>query len=608
MAVNKKKSIRLKNRTKYFNPDLSRTHVTFASPYSYQSRKIKIEGYETRLYWQYRYCEAHDGQTFFYTLTYNDAAMPKYAGINCFDYEDLRDLLTGGFRKYLLRHYGTSFRYFIGAELGDGKGERGLHNNPHYHVLFFLEPANNERYPYERISPEDFRHLVRKYWQGFDEDTDGYRDYNTAKYGIAREGENCGLVTDYRACCYCAKYVTKDVKLKKAEHKVEKYSRFRHMKSYKFTSKSYEDFFDEFIQSNYSIPADFSGKEYLYKWHELVRHLLGDKAFEFEDSIGIEPIEASKACDTMMIIKKLHLYEDYCKFCRAKVDVQVHDDLVTYRNRYCNKCRISQQVGDYALKFITDYMNPTVQIPSKKGFKNRPLPMYLYRKLYTDVISTDEVTRRGTIKHHSPIRVLNDLGVAYKVCRLDEQIKKKAEAAENDFNTLINDERLFERMRESDINIDVYQHYNDFQRMTNRLIENNSLKDIFKRYAEYKLIYEDRFLPVPCMGHFDDSDFPAIDIYDDYSRFIRPSIFTTTRSDLRLDTFLESDCPGYIPYSQHPYFLRYIGIFHILDMCADYWFIKGDDKAQKEAEDIAAVKRFHDREKLKEFYANFISH
>ena len=308
-----------------------------------------------------------------------------------------------------------------------------------------------------------------------------------------------------------------------------------------------------------------------------------------------------------MIIKKHHLYEDYCKFCRAKVDVQVHDDLVTYRNRYCNKCRISQQVGDYALKFITDYMNPMVQIPSKKGFKNRPLPMYLYRKLYTEVVSTDEVTRRGTIKHHSPVRVLNDLGVEYKVYRLDEQIKKKAEAAENDFNTLIYNEQLFERMRESDINIDVFQHYNDFQRMTNRLIENNKLKDIFKRYAEYKLIYEDRFLPVPCMGHFDDSDFPAINIYDDYRRFIRPSIFTTTRSDLRLDAFLESDCSGYIPYSQHPYFLRYIGIFRVLDMCADYWFIQDDDKAQKEAEDIAAVKRFHDKQKLKEFYANFIN-
>lgn len=152
MKVNEKKSIRLKNNTKHFNPHICRTHNRFASPVSYQSRSIKIEGYETRLYWQYRYCDEHSGQTFFYTLTYNDNAIPTYMGQNCFDYEDLRDLLTGGFRKYLLRHYGTTFKYFIGAELGDGKGERGMHNNPHYHVLFFLEPADNPRYPYEKIS------------------------------------------------------------------------------------------------------------------------------------------------------------------------------------------------------------------------------------------------------------------------------------------------------------------------------------------------------------------------------------------------------------------------------------------------------------------------
>ena len=95
----------MKNRTKYFSPDISKTHVQFSSANSYQSRQIKIEGYETRLYWQFKYCEDHDGQVFFYTLTYCDNAMPKHYGINCFDYEDLRFLFTGGFNKQLLRKY-----------------------------------------------------------------------------------------------------------------------------------------------------------------------------------------------------------------------------------------------------------------------------------------------------------------------------------------------------------------------------------------------------------------------------------------------------------------------------------------------------------------------
>lgn len=182
--------------------------------------------------------------------------MPKKYGFNCFDYEDLRDLLTGGFRKYLLRHYGTTFKYFIGAELGDGKGSRGMHNNPHYHVLFFLESANNPKYPYKVISPTDFRHLVRNYWQGFDEATDGYRDYNEAKYGIAREGENDGLVTDFRACAYVSKYVCKDAKLKRNESKVESQIKMREMKKFKFTEESYKLYFQSHIYEMFNFPLD----------------------------------------------------------------------------------------------------------------------------------------------------------------------------------------------------------------------------------------------------------------------------------------------------------------------------------------------------------------
>ena len=251
MLVNPRKPIRLKNPSKYWNRETCKTHVTFSSPNSYQAFKIKQEGYETRLYWQFRYCEDHNGQTFYYTLTYNDKACPKYLGINCFDYEDLRDLLTGGFRKILLRQFGTKFKYFIGAELGDGKGERGLHNNPHYHILFFLEDAKDERFPYHPVSPYYFRHLVRKYWQGFDEDVTGFQDYRTAKYGIAREGDNVGKVTNFRACVYCAKYVTKDAGLKLKECDVERLTRLRLRTELKSSDDFHKYYFDKVIMPFY---------------------------------------------------------------------------------------------------------------------------------------------------------------------------------------------------------------------------------------------------------------------------------------------------------------------------------------------------------------------
>lgn len=599
MTVNVKKPIRIKNNTKYFNPCTSKSRVTFSSPDSYQQRRIKIEGYETRLYWQFRYCEEHDGQTFFYTLTYNDEHLPKMYGLNCFDYEDLRDLLTGGFRKQLLRKYGTTFKYFIGAELGDGKGTRGMHNNPHYHILFFLEDAKNERFPYVKITPDEFRHLVRLYWQGFDEDTDGMQDYRTAKYGIAREGENVGKVTDFRAVSYCAKYVCKDAYLKRGESIVEKKVRFLTKKSYKRSMKSFEDFFDEWIVPNYNIPLNPKCTEWAYDNEELVKRFIPN-FFDFEDELGIpHDTFGFKSSFTMQfILLNPSLWEKYYKFVRDKVDEKVHLALNEYRNRYCNKCRISHGVGDYALEHIGDDLNPTFQVPSKKGFKNRPISMYYYRKLYTKVI----IDKVG-----SPIRVLNDLGIQYKLSKLDEQIKKKAEQARNNLGIILGDRNLFEKMRESDINTEVRYHFDNFLKRWTYLLEenNNDLENILQRYGEYKTVYEDRFFPFECDGHGVGSGFPDINITEDYARFLVPSIYSVRRSDLRLSALLESDTPNYMPYKEHPYFLRYIGIFNVFDMCADYFFVQGDDKAQREAEDIAATKRFHDREKVKEFYEKF---
>ena len=228
MSLNKKKPVTFLNKTHYFDPTTTRVKNTFVSPASYKSRQTKIEGYETRLYWQYRYCQDHGGQAFFYTLTYNDENVPKYFGKNVFDYEDLRWLLHGGFYQKLVRKYGTELKYFVGAELGDGKGSRGLHNNPHYHVIFFLQPYENHESQYIPISPKEFRFLVRQYWQGFDQDVDGYQDFrNSCKFGIATEGDNFGLITDYRACMYCAKYVTKDVKLVKMERDILRYFTYK---------------------------------------------------------------------------------------------------------------------------------------------------------------------------------------------------------------------------------------------------------------------------------------------------------------------------------------------------------------------------------------------
>lgn len=265
-----------------------------------------------------------------------------------------------------------------------------------------------------------------------------------------------------------------------------------------------------------------------------------------------------------------------------------------YRNRYCNKCRISQGVGDYALTYM-DKLNPTIKIPSKKGFKCRPIGMYYYRKLFMDVVK-DKRTGMN-------IYVLNEDGIKYKLNRLPKLIEKMAAKASANYDLLNAD--LFEKMRESDVNVDVSFHYDDFLRKMDELLLNDDLKTIFKKYAEYKLVYEDRFFPFVYIGSGDERAFPNIDVLGDYERFLFPSFYSVPRNDLRLECFLENPPENYMAYYEHPYFLRYISVFAVFDLLTDYFFIQGDDKKQADAEKVAETKRFHSREQLKSFYSQF---
>lgn len=598
MIVNPKKNITLKNRTLYFSPDKDKTKVSFASPCSYKFRQSKIEGYESRLYWQFKYCQDFDGQVFYYTLTYNNKSIPRYYGTYCFDYEHLRDLLTGGFRKILLRKYGTIFKYFIGAELGDGKGKRGLHNNPHYHILFFLESAKNDKYSYSKITPEEFRHYVRLYWQGFDEDLTGFRSYKTAKYGSVKEGLYCGLVKDFRACMYCAKYVCKDAGLVMHEEKVERYLRFKYRKELLDDDRLFADFFHTVLFDKWNTPLNSSKTEWLLSDEDLILNLLP------ADFSGAKYVFGYIPLSDLVLHKfvswycaKYHDWKSFNDFVDDRLKIKVDEGLNEWRNRFCNKCRISHGVGDYALKFV-DKLNPCVSVPSKNGFKNRSIGLYYYRKLYYDVvrpIKKSQVNEKPCA--YSPVRILNDDGIRFKVHQLNSSVDKLVSKVSSYFQLLLDDEQLFNLMKASDVNTEVFCSFDSLKKYGSSISQS-----VFYCYAYYKLVYENRFFKVPSSGIDGVSDFPAINPISDYRRFLVSSYHFVDRNELMLDSFLESNCDGYIPYISHPYFLRYYRLFSVFDLCSDYFFIQNDNESQRKAEEIAKTKRFHNQLKLKEYY------
>ena len=567
MLRNPKKSIHIRNRTNYFDPSCCRTNIVVSSPFSYNFRQQKIEGYETRLYYQFLWCRDNNGQTFFYTLTYNDKSIPKYYGTNCFDYEDLRDLLTGGLRKILLRKYGTRFKYFIGAELGDGKGSRGFHNNPHYHILFFLEPANDPRYPYKKISPLEFRHLIRNYWQGFDESTDGWKSYGQAKYGIAREGDNYGLVSDFRACMYVAKYVSKDSALKAKENSIRSNLWKRLDERFKNDNTFWSDFFKH-LREQFPDSLELSDHDFILSRFP--------SSPAIPESIGYKPY-----CD--MFLSRFHLWDLLLKYKVQTYEPYIQEEILLYRNRYCNKARISQGTGLYALEFIKNPEDPRIPIPSKNGFKNRPLCLYYYRKLFCDVVKDPNTGNN--------IYILNAKGQEFKLSRLSYSLNRLSQQAQNNLELLRDCPTLFDLILKSDVNDSFKMKYPIFS----KTLAEVDLSIVSKRYAEYKFIYSGRYYLIS-----DSSSIP--DAFQDYKRFLVPTYSPESYDPEGLNSFLNSHS-DYRSYDQHPYFSPYRRLFALLDLCADYLFVQEDNRNQKKAEEIQEVKRFHTVNELSVRYA-----
>lgn len=566
MKTNEKKPITVKNNTHYFVPTKTKVQNTFINPRTFYARQNKIEGYENRLYWEWVRTNKLDGQTFFYTLTYNNANIPQYNGENCFDYEDLRQLLNGGFTKKLLRNYGTKMKYFVGAELGEGKGKRGDKNNPHYHILFFLTDAKDERYKYNRIDPLEFRNLIRIYWQGEDQDQKGYSDYKKFKKGIVKEGENLGLVTDYRAIVYCAKYVTKDVGLIKREAKIEEEIRKKWHNKISCCAESYERFWEEEIERRYNIPKYCTTneiKEYVWKNKELCK-ILG--------VIEKGNIKWDCLADlSFAVIEELKLQQRFYEKCQEYLKEKVKNTINEYRNRYCNKCRLSQGVGTYALIGINEE-NPKIGIYTKSGYKERNLNLYYYRKLYCNVVKDP----LGNNKY-----ILNEKGINYKKAKLKDKIEKLTEDTIANLSWLT--EEKYQDIQKSDINTSCIATWEDINTLRNY----EEKRNIARRYAIYKLVYEGRFYKIENNG------LPKIDVDSDFTNFITPE-YTTTHYDIDpVSNFLQNGCESYMAYNTHPYFLQDHYFYTLFDTISDYLFIQEDDRREKEEAERKKVRRYH---------------
>lgn len=319
--------INIHNNSHYIS-ETSKTKFRLVNPNNFSAQKSRQLSYYVRLYYHHQHILSIGGQTYFYTFTYNDRALPHYCGERCFDLRHIDWFMRdSGFDKKLLRDYGYKLQYFVSCELGEGKGVRGFAGNPHYHVLFFLVPYKVKKY----IIPSEFQSLVRAYWQGCNKRP---RDY---RFGIAMPGDNLGLVNSGSAISYASKYVLKDISYRQL------FCRLRRAKEH----------FIEMRLSN--IPL---ARAALYRY--CVLH-----------NVALDSLQAITA-------KGLFVRRIFNNLYKKEV-----------LNRCMPKVRISQGVGLYALEKVnTDGLTISVPI-DHKTIKSVTIPQYLYRKMYYNVVKDD---------------------------------------------------------------------------------------------------------------------------------------------------------------------------------------------------------------------------
>lgn len=539
--------MKVRNNTHY-PTDVTRMFNEIPDPMSFVAQSNKRQSYFQRIYFEHLYTKKIGGQTFFYTFTYNNAALPYYdTGVSkhpCFSYDDIRLITNGALSKWLLRHYGSKLVYFCAPESGCGKGSRGYGNNPHYHFLFFIQPlvdsngvllASN----YKPIQPQELNRYLRRIWLGADSK---YVNYRTAKFGIVEPGENLGLVDDSQRCFnYVGKYVTKD---------------FRTQHDYNVIVSELRQSIVDFGITNHVI----------YNYYRYCRdvHIHCDRS-SFMNDFHFREYQLSKRKLGFSYAYFLeHFYpgefsliKEY--FEKQYVSQALENELRNYRNRYSGKCRMSKSLGLYGLKFIIEDSNGTfVKIPTMSGYKVLKPSMYYLRKLYYDVFKCPitgnvlyRLNGRGLDRSCALLPKLIDGVISNTMSNIAFVHQNKI--------SLVTDEPLYNSEGE-------YISYKyDKTTLFKRIMSLPMDDSLYYKYAIYTLVYKNRYysgsLHVRLTSWYDIND-----VISDYRYFSANYLDLADYYEFNRHYFNKV---GYVQFSYHPLFKDYIKYFSLFDIVND---------------------------------------
>lgn len=529
---------------------------------SFAFESSKRQAYAQRLYWHMTYTQNCNGQAFFYTFTYNENAIPKFLGRNCFNYDDVRTICNGTIYKSLRRNYGTQLDYFCACETGEGgvthadkcfgyTPKRGAGNNPHYHVIFFLTPAKNSKKPYKKIDAFAFRELCRKCWQYQTDDKGNIiscSDWKQSKYGHVQEGNNLGLVNSSDCFSYVSKYVTKDSASKSLdkEVKIYYYNKIKHTGITNACLYCYYLRLKELIPSytKYMFFRDFHLDDYSF-W----RNNSSNKNNGYATFIKGYDLDL----DT-----RLSELNDY--FINTYLPEMTTLKYREYHNQHGCKTRTSKSLGAYGIEFVRNQTtNPKFTIFQHNTPESCSPCLYYMRKLYYDKFYCNETD--------CTLYVLNDLGITLKLNQIESKISSQVEQLRTACD-------FFTQPNNSD-----YANYLHFPANSiSDLFKLNDSDRLFRRYAIYNLVYRYRsFSPNDfiCLG-------PSLDIDDiklDYEQFLHSTPYVLDFDNNTVCQYVSNYRNHLISFASYPEFASYHSAFAKLDdIFTQYGMIRSDIK------------------------------
>ncbi len=590
----------LDTNSKHIDFTKSKSLNRLGNPSTRLSRQAKKDAYFMRCYYGYKECIEQDGQVFFYTLTYTQKKLPHFYGIPCFSYEDISWMMkSNGFAKSLQRNYGTALKYAVFCEYGDEN------SRPHYHLLFYLFPFRNKKgelskkYPYKKIDPIDFKSLVKHYWQG-----DMFR-YEESIKGIVKEGSlNHGLVKDFKAIQYCTKYVIKSQANEHAELKIMQNIRSQVTNQLINDKHTWVKFIANIINSYKSpIEAIEYKKHFKESPNELLRRL-HRSWYERSKNNSIEEMSLdhvinARSRDFMLYLLtdpfiKVELEDKFKSYCRLHSHSTAEELYKEYLYHYGPRPRLSHGLGLSVLNDIDPY-NPTIKLPSRNKWREVPISLYYYRKLFKEVVKDENTNFK--VKY-----IDNNLAIEVKKAKLNDRITK---TANNLRNTAIKynaakattkEQIQYNYVRISPNHINTYASIADLftdsgTNLATPYLMNENVEDphnIWHQMATYTEVYRDRYCKLDEHGNY-----PQLDLVKDYDNFLYPEYYYINYSEPELAKKENYSDETIDLYDNHPAFQHFQKLLEFIEKVDDKLTELKDIEDDEKEEYQNTLKKFH---------------